>query len=219
MTASIELIVIAMESTHPAARKPGRPLSFDRQKALRQAMLEFWKHGYETTSIADLTAAMGVTAPSLYAAFGDKKQLFLEATRLYAGSPDDLQHQLDQAMTARDAAQAMLRSAAIAFTGETTPRGCLLASATASGSVGSSEVQRAVADIRQDIVTRLEKRIGRDMVAGILPASTPAAALAAMVVAVIQGMSVLARDGFNHDALLGIAEGALWAWPTPSKEK
>ena len=76
-------------------RKPGLPLSFDRQAALQQAMQTFWQRGYETTSISDLTAAMGVTAPSIYAAFGDKRRLFLEAMRLYAGSPDDLQQSLD----------------------------------------------------------------------------------------------------------------------------
>ena len=64
---------------HALPRRTGRPLSFDRDAALRQAMLTFWRHGYETTSVAELTAAMGVSAPSLYTAFGDKKQLFLEA--------------------------------------------------------------------------------------------------------------------------------------------
>ena len=97
-------------------------------------MLTFWQQGYETTSISDLTAAMGVTAPSIYTAFGNKRQLFLEAMRLYAGSPDDLQRLLDGAPTSQDAARAMLTSAVLAFTGEATPRGCLLASATASGS-------------------------------------------------------------------------------------
>ena len=71
-------------------RKIGRPLSFDRNVALRQAMLTFWRYGYETTSVSDLTTAMGITAPSLYTAFGDKKQLFLEAVRLYAGEPETM---------------------------------------------------------------------------------------------------------------------------------
>ena len=94
------LLVITMEQA-VIPRKTGRPLSFDRQAALQQAMLTFWRHGYETTSISNLTAAMGVTAPSLYTAFGDKKRLFLEAMRLYAGAPEDLQASLDTAPTAR----------------------------------------------------------------------------------------------------------------------
>lgn len=68
-------------------RKTGRPLSFDRDAALEQAMLTFWRYGYETTSIVDLTTAMGVTTPSLYTAFGDKRRLFLEAVRRYVGDP------------------------------------------------------------------------------------------------------------------------------------
>jgi AcrR family transcriptional regulator len=202
-----------MDNGEPQSRKPGRPLSFDRQAALQRAMLTFWRHGYETTSISDLTAAMGVTAPSIYTAFGDKKRLFLEAMRLYAGSPDDLQNSLDQAATARDAASAMLFSAARTFTGETTPRGCLLASATASGSKDSAAVQTAVADVRRDIIARLKARIDRDVTAGVLPDTASAPTLAAMVVAVIQGMSVLARDGMERESLLKIASCALDGWP------
>ena len=78
-----------MKNAPTSRRKTGRPLSFDREAALEKAMLAFWESGYETTSISDLTAAMGVTAPSIYAAFGDKKRLFLEAMRRYAGDPDD----------------------------------------------------------------------------------------------------------------------------------
>ena len=197
-------------------RRPGRPLSFDRQAALRQAMLTFWRHGYETTSISDLTAEMGVTAPSIYTAFGDKKRLFLEAMRLYAGAPDDVQAGLDRAETARDAARDMLTASARAFTGTTTPRGCLLASATASGSKDAVDVQAAVAEIRRDIIARLSTRIERDIRAGILPEATSPQTLAAMIVAVIQGMSVLARDGAAQDSLLLIAEQAMRAWPEHS---
>lgn len=71
---------------------------------LDKAMLTFWRHGYETTSISDLTWAKGVTAPSVYSAFGDKKQLFLEAMHRYAGSPEDLEKALNESTTAYDAA-------------------------------------------------------------------------------------------------------------------
>ncbi len=210
--------MITMDIATPTPRKPGRPLSFDRQAALQRAMLTFWRHGYETTSISDLTAAMGVTAPSIYTAFGDKKRLFLEAMCLYAGSPDDLQQSLDQAATARDAVSDMLTSAAYAFTGETTPRGCLLASATASGSTDSADVQKAVADVRRDIVARLKGRIDRDIATKVLPETASATTLAAMVVAVIQGMSVLARDGLERESLLKVASCALEGWPVSQTE-
>jgi AcrR family transcriptional regulator len=201
----------------PAARpkrKTGRPLSFDRDVALEQAMLAFWRHGYETTSIADLTAAMRVTPPSLYTAFGDKKRLFLAAVRRYAGDADVLAERLRQAPTARDAARDLLTAAATRFTGEATPRGCLLASATASGSPEAAEVQRAVADIRVRIGDQLRARIAQDIAAGLLPRATDADALSGLVMAVIQGMSVLARDGQARAALLAIADTALRAWPS-----
>lgn len=176
-------------------------------------MLTFWRHGYETTSINDLTAAMGVTAPSLYTAFGDKKQLFLEAARLYAGDPKMLAEAVDAAPTACDAARDLMTSAAIAYTGEDTPSGCLLASSTASGSAGSADVQRAVADIRRGVQGCLQARIERDIAKGAMPPATDAAALSGLVMAVMQGMSVLARDGANRAALLAIVGGALRAWP------
>ena len=179
-------------------------------------MVTFWQFGYETTSISDLTAAMGITAPSLYTAFGNKQQLFLSATRLYATAPEDLQHQLDQAPSAQAAARDMLHAAAHAFTSQTTPRGCLLASATASGSSDARNVQHAVAAIRQDIIARLTARIAQDIASGALPQTVDAAAMATTVVAVIQGMSVLARDGCTRESLLGIADCALTGWPVPA---
>lgn len=176
-------------------------------------MLAFWRHGFEATSISDLTAAMGVTAPSLYTAFGDKKRLFLEAVRLYAGDPDELSRRLDGADTAREAARNMLASAAEAFTAPGMPRGCLLASSTASVSAAAEDVQRAVADVRAEIMARLAARISRDVVEGQLPATTAPDTLAALIVATIQGMSVLARDGAARADLLALSDCAMQAWP------
>ncbi len=178
-------------------------------------MLTFWKHGYETSSISDLTAAMGITAPSLYTAYGDKKQLFLEAMQLYAGSPYDIEQALAEAPTSREAAHRMLAAAAKAFTGALTPRGCLLASATASGSSASADVQREVAQVRKEIQSRLKKRIDHDVSQGLLPAETSSQSLATMVIALIQGMSVLARDGMERQDLLAMASAAMNSWPKP----
>ena len=194
-------------------RKTGRPLSFDRDAVLQQAMLTFWRYGYETTSIVDLTKAMGVSAPSLYATFGDKEQLFLEAIRLYAGDTAATARAIEGAATAYDAARDMLTAAAITYTGDATPRGCLLASATASGSSASADVQHAVAEIRRDIQRHLRKRIARDIASGVLLPETNAAALSGFVMAVTQGMSVLARDGAKRADLLATIEAALRAWP------
>jgi len=196
-----------------SSRRTGRPLSFSRDAALRQAMLAFWRHGYETTSVAELTAAMGITAPSLYTAFGDKKQLFLEAMRLYAGDPEDMARAIGEAPTAYHAARDLLNGAVVTYTGQATPKGCLLASSTASGSAASSDVQDAVADVRRGIEGQLRARIERDIEDGVLPPATQAAALAGLVLAITQGMSVLARDGATQVSLLAIVEATLRAWP------
>ena len=178
-------------------------------------MLAFWRHGYETTSINDLTTAMNITAPSLYTAFGDKKRLFLEAARRYADS-DAVAQAIDIAPTAYEAARMMLTGAVVAYTGETTPPGCLLASATASGSAASSDVQAAVASIRRALRDRLRGRIQSAIDDGRLPLTTASGPLADLVMAVAQGMSVLARDGASRADLSAIAESALQAWPSGS---
>ncbi len=198
-------------------KKIGRPRAFDRAVALERAMHAFWRYGYETTSVAELTQAMGVTAPSLYATFGDKKGLFLEAMRLYAGEPASIGKALDAASTAREAVQSMLHTAARGFTGASTPPGCLLASATASGSAACAEVQAEVGKVRATIIDLLAARIERDVSAGLLAPDSQPLTLARFVVGTIQGMSVLARDGLEREQLLAMTSPALLAFrPGPA---
>lgn len=197
-----------------STRKPGRPLSFDRDEALEQAMLLFWRHGYEATSLNELTAVMGVTAPSIYAAFGDKKRLFLEAVGRYLSGPVTSETIIAGAKSAQEAAVNLLQSSAMAFTGTDTPPGCLLASAAISCSAAAADVQRELAAIRLDIEARLRSRVVEGIEDGELPKATDAEALAAHVMAVIQGMSTLARDGASREKLLRIADMAMAAWPT-----
>ena len=195
------------------ARRPGRPLSFDRDAALDKAMLLFWRHGYEGTSLNDLTATMGVTPPSIYTAFGDKKRLFLEAVNRYLSGPVTSERIIVEAPTARDAASGLLRAAALGFTGETTPAGCLLASSAISGSAAAVDVQQELAALRRGIEARLRQKIVDAIDAGELAGGAEPDALAGHVMAVIQGMSTLARDGAAREKLLAIAELAMLAWP------
>jgi AcrR family transcriptional regulator len=200
-----------------AKGKGGRPLSFDRTRALEQAMLTFWRHGYETTSISDLTDAMGISVTSLYGAFGDKKQLFLEAARQYAGDPDVISNAIRGAASSKAAARIVLTQSAIMFTGETTPRGCLLASATASGSTAAADVQAEIAGYRDHVATLLSNRISRDVDDRVLPRSTDVEGLAQFTIAVTQGLSVLARDGAPRSTLMRVVDAALGAWPSDAK--
>ena len=201
----------------PSPRKPGRPISFDRDAALRKAMLLFWRHGYESTSLSELTAALGVTPPSIYAAFGDKKGLFLEAVDLYLSGPVTSESIIEQATTAREAAERLLEAAATGFTGTTTPAGCLLASSAISCSAAAADVQAELAARRRGIERLLKQRIARDITSGELHGETDADALAGHVMAVIQGMSTLARDGAPRKKLVRVASTAMLAFPARAK--
>jgi AcrR family transcriptional regulator len=195
-------------------RKAGRPLGFDRDAALREAMLLFWRHGYEATSVSELTKAMGITPPSLYTAFGDKKQLFLEAVQLYTSGAVTSESIVEEASTARAAAIGLLEASAIGFTGESTPTGCLLASSAISCSDAAADVQKALRDIRLNIEHRLRTKILEDRSMVRLKPKIDAGALAGHIMAVIQGMSTLARDGATREKLLSIASAAMLAWPS-----
>lgn len=201
-------------STARLSRKPGRPLGFDREAALEQAMLLFWRHGYEATSVNELTKAMEISPPSLYAAFGDKKQLFLEAVRRYVSGPVRSETIIEEAPTAREAAAGLLRASAIGFTGESTPAGCLLASSALSCSPAAADVQKALAEIRLNIEKRLRSKIAGDRSMRKLKPKVDPDARAGHIMAVIQGMSTLARDGATREKLWSIASAAMLAWPT-----
>jgi AcrR family transcriptional regulator len=176
-------------------------------------MLLFWRHGYEATSLRDLTTAMGVTPPSLYAAFGDKKRLFLEAVGRYLSGPVTAERIIEQAATAREAACGLLQAAATGFTGADTPSGCLLASSTVSCSAAAADVQEALAGIRRAIERRLTDKIVQAIDTGQMDAATDAEALAAHTMAVIQGMSTLARDGATREKLMRVSTAAMRTWP------
>ena len=198
-------------------KKTGRPRAFDEAEALNKAMLVFWRHGYETTSMAVLTEEMSMSAPSVYSAFGDKKALFLRSLDLYVGDLDELKSFVDQSPTAYDATYKMLKASAIRFTGNQTPRGCMLASATASCSAESVDVQTVAAMKRSHIEEILRQRIERDIELKVLPKNTSSSGLAAMTIAVIQGLSVLARDGASRKKLFSVVELAMYAWNVSRK--
>ena len=201
-------------STAGSARRTGRPLSFDREAALLAAMRLFWEHGYEATSVAELTRQMGITPPSLYAAFGDKRRLFREAVHRYLGGTAAVTRTIEAAPTAQDAARNLLTAAAIGDTGEDTPPGCLLASSIVSCSAAAVDVREELAMIRREIEMALRSRIERDVADGRLAADTDAEMLAGHAFAVVQGMSTLAKDGADRGKLLRIVEAAMAGWPS-----
>ncbi|MBO1753651.1 TetR/AcrR family transcriptional regulator [Allobranchiibius sp. CTAmp26] len=179
----------------------GRPRSFDRDVALGAALEQFWRSGYERTSLAMLTSAMGVTPPSLYAAFGDKHRLFEEASALYFARTCEAVDRAAALPSAHEAIARMLDDTAHAHTDAATPAGCLMLTEP------RLEAQREV--LYAKIKDRLDKAV-RD---GDLAPAASTDHLAAFLVAVMRGMSGRARDGGTLEELLAIAETAIHALP------
>jgi AcrR family transcriptional regulator len=199
-------------------RKPrGRPLSFDRDAALETAMHVFWERGYEAASISDLTTAMGITPPSLYTAFGDKEQLFLEAIERYAlGYGSISARALKEEPTARGAIERWLLEAAAELTQPCHPKGCMVVMAATNCSAAAERVQGALARRRAEAIANVTRRIQGAVDDGELPPDTDAADLANFYATVYQGMSMQAKDGATQEALLATVKAAMRAWPAPA---
>ena len=197
-----------------ASRSRGRPREFDRQAALAKATRLFWQKGFEATSISDLTEAMGIGSPSLYAAFGSKEALYAEALREYAESNGSLVWgRFSAAKTAREAVSSFLMDSAATLTGCVVdiPLGCMVA-LSAVGSEGHLELGEMVRRERRSTFTRLQARFERAVADGELSAAVNIQALARFVQTIQFGMSILARDGAQRSELESVAQVALAGW-------
>lgn len=191
----------------------GRPRGFDRAKALEQAMRTFWALGYDGASVAALTRAMGVAAPSLYAAFGSKDALFREACDFYeAKVGGELGAAIAAAPTARAAVAAFLEMSADTLSEPGRPPGCMIVLAATDARGACAGAREAVRGRRTGVADRIEKRLADGVAAGELPEGLDIAAIAAFYVTVQQGMSIQAVDGASGAALRRVADAAMIAW-------
>ncbi|MPZ84825.1 MAG: TetR family transcriptional regulator [Actinophytocola sp.] len=191
----------------------GRPRAFDRAEALRRAMEVFWEHGYEGTSVTDLTTTMGISSPSLYAAFECKEALFREAIELYGTLQGGVTARaLREEPTARASIEAMLRDNAAAYTTEDTPHGCMVVLAGTTYTTKSETVRDFLGECRSGTQADIRARIRRGVDDGELPEGVEPAAVAEFYAAVLYGMSVRARDGASRAELAKVVDGAMAAW-------
>jgi AcrR family transcriptional regulator len=191
----------------------GRPRAFDRDLALRRAMEVFWSKGYDNASLADLTSAMRINSPSLYAAFGSKEALFHEAVDLYGElEGTEIWDAISGAPTAKEAMAGFLHATAVSFTQPGKPAGCLIVLGALHASDSNAGICGALRHIRAENAAMLRERLDQAVATGELPASLDSGAIAVFYATVQQGMSIQARDGASRATLIAIADGAMAAW-------
>jgi AcrR family transcriptional regulator len=191
----------------------GRPRDFDLDEALDRALEVFWRRGYEGASLPELTEAMGINRPSLYAAFGNKQALFRRAIERYVEGPASYFRDALCEPTARKAVARLLRGTVELLTDARSPPGCFLVQgALACGDV-ADPLRREMARRREAGVEALRKRLERAVEEGDLPPGADPAALARFVAVVVHGMAVQAAGGAGRGELSEVAEMAMRAWP------
>jgi AcrR family transcriptional regulator len=172
----------------------------------------FWRQGYEATSVSDLTRAMRINPPSLYAAFGDKERLYLEALGRYQQRRvESMAQWFDEEPTAKAAVRRLLTEAARELARAGAPRGSMLVFSAMQCS--SEALQAELAERRASMRALLKARLDRGLREGELTRGTDTDALVDFYGAVFQGMSLQARGGASRKRLAAIAAIAMRAWP------
>ena len=191
----------------------GRPRNFDTEKSLAKAMEVFWEKGYEGASMADLTAAMGIGSPSLYAAFGSKEGLFREAIALYnATDGAAVWQETLAAPSAYGAAEAFLMTSALQFSTLDKPSGCFVTLSVLHLTPASAAVRAELSARRVHNVQVLAEKLAEGVQSGEIDEAVNVEAVARFFITVQQGMSIQARDGATRQKLEEIAHSALAAW-------
>lgn len=197
-----------------SVRKRGRPRVLNRETGLDVAANLFWERGYEGTSIADLTAAMGITPPSLYATFGSKEELFRMALNHSISQQNSQRLELlDAKIPVYEMLKLFLYDIAEGDTQPDKPRGCIVSTAVLQHSEENASVARTTAALREASIQVLRTRFDRAVSEGELPEGTDTDTLARFYGAVIQGMSAQACDGACTIRLKALVDIALNAWP------
>ncbi|MEV4570035.1 TetR/AcrR family transcriptional regulator [Nonomuraea sp. NPDC049419] len=193
----------------------GRPRAFDADEALERAMLVFWEHGYEGASLSRLTEAMGISTTSMYAAFGNKEELFRKALERYTEGPGGYLTRALEEPTALGVATSILAGTVRTTTRSAGPPGCLGVQGALAASDSGREVRELLVAWREDGCCRVRDRFQRAVEEGDLPPETDVTVLARYVTTLAFGIAVQAASGVGRDELQAMADAALRTWPLP----
>jgi AcrR family transcriptional regulator len=191
----------------------GRPRGFDTDEALDRAMKVFWEQGYEGASLTDLTNAMGIAKTSMYAAFGNKEELFRQALQRYAEGPAAYGARALEEPTARAVAEAFLSGSVRATTCQGLPAGCMGVQGSLVAGAAGRTIRDALTAWRENAFSHLRERFQRAVDEGDLPADAHPELLARYLMTVSNGIAVQAAGGTGRDELQRVADAALQSWP------
>jgi AcrR family transcriptional regulator len=197
----------------------GRPRAFDPDEALEAALRVFWKMGYEGTALSDLTAAMGINRPSIYATFGNKEALFRKALDRYNAQMTGYTAEALKEPTARAVTERLLLGAADMLSSPENPKGCLMVQGALACGDEADPIRKELIARRATGEAALRERFERAKVEGDLPVGAVPGDLARYVVAVMHGMSVQSAGGASRGELQGVIDLSLLAWPQPEIEQ
>ncbi len=192
----------------------GRPREFDLDDALAAALRVFWRNGYEAASMAELTAAMGITKPSLYAAFGNKEALFHKALDLYEREKLAYMTSALEAPTARGVAERLLRGALAMQMSSCDPKGCLGVISSAACGAEAESIKAEVVKRRASSEAAVIRRFEQAEAAGELPDGMTPPALVRYLFALLSGLALQSGAGATCDELGQLVETSLSVWPT-----
>jgi AcrR family transcriptional regulator len=192
----------------------GRPRNFCVDEALDRALAVFWQKGYEGATLPDLTEAMGINRPSLYAAFGNKEQLFEKAMDRYASGPAAYLIEALNEPTALAVARRLLLQSVDMSTDACHPKGCAVMQSALAGGNEAVSVRRALCERRTHWFDKLRRRFERAQQEGDLSADADPGDLARYIATALNGLAVQAATGATREELQRVAEIALRAWPT-----
>ena len=194
-------------------RGPGRPRGFDREVALRAAMLLFWKQGFDGTSYTDLTSATVMSKPTIYATFGNKVELFRKAVIFYAEQATTVYQEALEQPTAREAVEACLRLARGLNDKTDEPLVCFLVQGALTGSADTQELRAKLGALQRQATQLLQKRLEQGKRKGELPSKANTKVMAEYFTSVVTGLSVQASNGAATRDLHQVIEMAMASWP------